>query len=167
MNAKAKKKAHAKKRPVHVETSRNATGAVAVHAHAGHSHAVGIGDLRVMIVQEDKNVWFARGLEIDFAEQGTTQEDVQKRFEESLADTITEHLRMRGNIRALLREAPPATWAEYYDGVECERFRLTSVTAHRLLPASEKRKADGKRLTFFDNIAYHLPAEAHEQVAQS
>ena len=163
MAGKKTKKGHPKEKRVVVRTSRTHSGAVAVHANAGEHHVVGIGDLRVMIVREDDDCWFARGLEIDFAEQGTSLDDVQTRFEESLADTIKEHLMMRGNIRELLRLAPADVWKEFYDGVTSEQFQLTCVTAARLLPHLAPGHTDGKQLRFFDNIQYHMPAPAPAQ----
>jgi hypothetical protein len=163
MIPKAKKKAHPqpkKRGRVHVQTARHASGAVVAHGRLGQAHAVGIGDLRVMIAREDEGCWFARGLEIDFAEQGTSIEDVQERFEASLADTIREHLTVRGNIRGLLRNAPQDVWDEYFHGVDSEQFTLTCVTAHKLLPPLADGKSDGKRVTFFDKIAYATPVEA-------
>jgi hypothetical protein len=148
------------KQKVAVHTARTKSGAIAVHAKAGEHHVVGIGDLRVMIVREDDGCWFAHGLEIDFAEQGTSLDDVQERFEKSLADTIREHLNVRGNIRSLLRLAPADIWTSFYDGVAEERFRHTCVTAHRLLPQVDPEQQDQKRVPFFDNIKYHSPATA-------
>lgn len=159
VKSKTKKKGFlkgGKQAKVVVRTSaRTKSGAVAVHDESGVDHVVGIGDLRVMIVQEDKGCWFARGLEIDFAEQGTSLEDVKFRFEKSLADTIKEHLTVRGSIRDLLHVAPPDVWNEFWDGVTGQRLSLSCVTAHSLLPRKEQAKTDGKHLPFFDKIAYH------------
>ena len=156
------KKTASREPAVVVRTARTKSGAVAVHANDGENHVVGIGDLRVMIVQEDDGSWFAHGLEIDFAEQGSSLEDVQGRFEASLADTIREHINVRGNIRSLLRLAPSDIWAAFYDGVAEQRFTHTCVTALRLLPEAN-RVQDRKRVPFFDNIKYHSPATALAQ----
>ena len=118
----------------------------------GEDHAVGIGDLRVTIVQEDEGCWFAQGLEVDFAEQGDSLADVRERFEASLADTIREHIEVRGNIRALLRLAPEDVWASFYDGV-AERFTRHCAAAVRLLPEADRMQ--DRRVPFFDKIRYY------------
>jgi hypothetical protein len=140
-----------------VRTARTDSGAVAVHANLGPTHAVAIGDLRVMIVRDGEDSWFARGLEIDFAEQGSSLEDVQERFEKSLTETIREHLNVRGNIRELLRFAPSEVLQEYYDAAAGEQFQLECVAATRLLPDPVER-TNGRRqepaVPFFDKIQY-------------
>ena len=142
-----------------VRTARTPSGTVAVHANVGATHAVAIGDLRVMIVRDD-DAWFARGLEIDFAEQGTSLEDVQERFETSLTETIREHLNIRGNIRELLRFAPNEVQREYYDAAAGEKFQLRCVAATRLLPDRQKNvvgRHQKPALPFFDKIQYLSP----------
>ena len=148
-----------------VRTARTDSGAVAVHAKVGSTHAVAIGNLRVMIVRDDDKSWFARGLEIDFAEQGTSLEDVQDRFEKSLTETIQEHLNVRGNIRELLRFAPSEVLQEYYDAAAGAHFQLRCVAATRLLPDRPRRIAgkDAKpQVPFFDKIQYLSPVEARQ-----
>jgi hypothetical protein len=122
--------------------------------------AMAIGDLRVIIVRDDDDSWFARGLEIDFAEQGTSLEDVQDRFEESLTETIREHLNVRGNIRELLRFAPNEVLQEYYDAAAGDQFQLRCVAATRLLPDRAKRiggQPQKQAVPFFDKIKYLFP----------
>jgi hypothetical protein len=145
-----------------VRTARTGTATVAVHANVGSTHVALIGDLRVMIVRDDDS-WFARGLEIDFAEQGTSLEDVQARFEKSLTETIQEHLNIRGNIRELLRFAPSEVLQEYYDAAAGEKFQMQCVAATRLLPARSKQRVGQHQkpaLPFFDKINYLSPVEA-------
>jgi hypothetical protein len=72
---------------------------------------VGIGNLRVIIVQDD-DVWFAQGLEIDYAAQGSSVSNVKKKFERGLCATIHENLKAYGNIEKMLRAAPPDVWQE-------------------------------------------------------
>jgi len=82
--------------------------AKAVHAKKrtdkGTAHVVGIGDLRVMIVEEEGH-WFAQGLEIDYAADGLSLDDVKRRFEQGLASTVSEHVKIYGSIQHLLRVA--------------------------------------------------------------
>jgi hypothetical protein len=138
-------------RKVTVETAHSSTGTVAVHATSGEHHFVVFGDLRVMVLQDEDGSWFARGLEVDFAEQGTSVKDVQDRFERSLSSTINAHLKRHGHIRNLLRIAPPDVWKEFYENGAVKRFDVTTASAHRLLP---KEAGDGYSIPFFNNIAY-------------
>jgi len=86
--------------------------ATAVHARLNDGdHLVGIGNLRVVIVQ-DEALWFAQGLEIDYAAQGQSLETVKTAFEDGLCWTIHEHLKVYGNIERFLRPAPPDIWKE-------------------------------------------------------
>ncbi len=68
----------------------------------GGQQAVGIGNLRVFIVQDGK-FWFAKGLEIDYATQGDTLDEAKDNFVVGLADTIDLHLQMHGSIEKLLQ----------------------------------------------------------------
>lgn len=89
----------------------------ALHLKNDDGHFVGIGNLRVVIVQ-DGSSWFAQGLEIDYAAQGTSEEDVRKQFEDGLYCTIHEHLTVNGKITNFLKPAPPEVWQEMlYDSV--------------------------------------------------
>src|ERR1700679_830697 len=68
------------------------SGSVAVHGSADDvHHVVGLGNIRVIIVP-DGSSFFAQGLEIDFASQGSTIEETKKNFEHSLCATIEQHI---------------------------------------------------------------------------
>ena len=69
-------------------------------------HLVGLGNLRVVIVP-DEDSWFAQGLEIDYAAQGQSVEEVQANFARGLRATINQHLQVYGNIKGLLKVAAP------------------------------------------------------------
>jgi hypothetical protein len=96
---------------------RQRSSTMAFHGKVkGGTNIVGIGNLRVVIV-ENEGTWFAQGLEIDYAVQGRSLAAVKKAFEDGLAATIHENLRMHGNIEALLKPAPPEVWKEMLFGV--------------------------------------------------
>ena len=108
--------------------------AMALHGASGSTHFVGIGNLRVMITR-DHGSWFAQGLEIDYAAQGSSLEDVKKRFEEGLAATIEEHLKIYASIDKLLRPAPKEVWVELANAAaEMKRYSQVSVHTLRSLP---------------------------------
>jgi len=78
----------------------------AIHANIdGENHLVGFGNLRVVIVEDDGS-WFAQGLDIDYAAQGSTIDEAKDNFARGLRATIDQHLCSRANIRSLLRGAP-------------------------------------------------------------
>ena len=52
--------------------------AIAIHAQDddGNNHIVGLGNLRVAIVQDGK-FWFAQGLDLDYGAQGNTADEAK------------------------------------------------------------------------------------------
>jgi|SRR5579875_389764 len=103
--------------------------AFALHASSKNGDAVGIGNLRVLLTDEE-GAWFAQGLEIDYATQGVSFEDVKHKFEEGLRATIKEHLRIFGSIENLLVTAPDETWQEFFVHATGLRFRHSQVSFH-------------------------------------
>jgi hypothetical protein len=93
------------------------------------TNIVGIGNLRVLITHEGE-AWFAQGLEIDYAAQGNSLNDVMKQFEEGLAATIHENLRVYGNIEKLLKVAPSEIWKEFFLNPEAIRNRHSQLSIH-------------------------------------
>lgn len=101
----------------------------AVHAKSGGDHIVGIGNLRVVIVQ-DEAAWFAQGLEIDYAAQGDSLESVKKAFEDGLCCTIHEHLRVYGTIEKFLKPAPSQVWKEMLYDTIADVNRYSQLSWH-------------------------------------
>lgn len=108
----------------------------------GSTHAVGLGDLRVLLVQEG-DVWYAQGLEIDYVAQGASLEGAQSAFERGLALTIREHLKLFGDIQRLLTPAPRAVWDEFFQHGEAGQYRFTTFTKHALSVSTEDVFLDG------------------------
>lgn len=106
----------------------------AVHYRKGDVHAVGIGNLRVMLIHED-GAWYAQGLEIDYCAQGESIEDVKSRFEQGLSVTLSEHLRVHGTIEGILVPAPREIWREFWTS-EATAESLSHFSFHR--PLAEK-----------------------------
>jgi len=139
------------KKPVS-DASVGTTGKSAMAIHAAHKdgehHVVGIGNLRVIIIPDGK-VFFAQGLEIDYAAQGDSVPDARKQFEEGLEATIQEHLRVHGNIDSLLKVAPNEAWNMLHKS-EARPQRYSQVTAHHVI----------KEATSFEGIDYLLASLA-------
>lgn len=104
----------------------------------GSAHVVGFGDLRVMIIRDGENEWYAQSLEIDYIAQGQSLESVQSAFEAGLKKTIEEHLKLYGDIKKLLKAAPQEVWAEFYEHTTSCAYRYSQISTHVLTtPASE------------------------------
>jgi len=72
------------------------------------------GTLRVLVVRDDKG-WFARGLEVDYAEGGLSVEEVIEHFEVGLRETVALRVQHQNDlVRGMggrVREAPsPWQW---------------------------------------------------------
>lgn len=110
-----------------------AAPAVAVHAadSDGVHHVVGIGNIRVVIVPDGK-FYFAQGLEIDYAAQGATVEEVKSNFEVGLTETIEQHLRIYGNIKKILTVAPVDVWHDVLFSGKPAVYKYSQFTGHEI-----------------------------------
>jgi hypothetical protein len=125
-----KKKARpAKAGPQAKQAKKPVTTAFHAEGEEGE-HFVGIGNLRVMLFNDDGS-WFAQGLEIDYAAQGSSVDDVQKRFEAGLCATLDSHLKMYGTIDGVLQIAPPEVWAELFTHAPLKRW-YSQLSFHKL-----------------------------------
>ena len=118
----------------------------------GADHVAGIGDLRVLLVEED-GAWHAQGLEIDCVAQGGSVERAKENFEVGLHAMIRENLKILGSIERLLTPAPPEIWKERLSP-RARAKRLSHLSVHRI-----GRMSEVASLLPFDGIAY-LRAEA-------
>lgn len=106
----------------------------ALHASTADGlNLVGIGNLRV-IVKNDGGRWSAQGLEIDYAVDGGSFEDVTREFAQGLMLTIDENLRICGHIKNVLKTAPPDVWTEFFEGALADKFRLqhSQLSIHKI-----------------------------------
>jgi hypothetical protein len=85
-----------------------------------------------MIKPESENMWVAQGLEIDFAVDGVTQDDVQKAFADGLYLTIRENLRVFGSLTQMLRAAPGEIWHEFLTGAADQQFTDSQSSVHKI-----------------------------------
>jgi hypothetical protein len=120
----------AKKEMVKIRRAHNAN-ARAITVSASDTHVVGIGNLRVAI-ETDGKFWTAQGLEIDYIAQGSDLEDAKKQFEDGLACTIHQHLRVYGNIDKLLSPAPREVWKEVLNP-KAIRTRYSQISVHEII----------------------------------
>lgn len=77
-----------------------------IHAKASDervdTHFIAVWNLRVWVREED-GWFFAQGLEVDYAAQGSTRDEVMQLFKDGFAATIDDHLRVYGTIEEFLR----------------------------------------------------------------
>lgn len=70
-------------------------------------HIIGLNSLHVIVgLEPDGELWYAQGVEIDYAASGYSLEDVQNRFERGFTETIKLHLQRWGNLDRFLKYAP-------------------------------------------------------------
>jgi len=93
------------------------------------AHVVGIGNLRVLIT-EDEGAWLARGLEIDYFAEGDSLASAQAAFADGLKATIKQHLMLYQSIQKLLVPAPVDVWKELFAATDDCKHTLTHVSFH-------------------------------------
>jgi hypothetical protein len=120
----------------------------------GSEHIVGIGNLRVMITNDDGS-WFAQGMEIDFAAEGATLEEAKANFEHGLCESINEHLNIYGTIEKLLVPAPKDAWVDLINAAAMKKL-YSQLTLH---------KTDLHKTLPFESIQYFSGAPAHDNHA--
>lgn len=109
------------------------TAPFALHVTAKDgSHTVCLGNLHVLITHHD-GAWLAQGLEIDYATDGNSVDDVKTRFEQGLIETVRSHIRVYANIKSLLRVAPQPIWDQFYAAVPPDfQHQQDLLTVHEL-----------------------------------
>ncbi len=105
----------------------NSLKAMAVHGTDGSTHVVGIGNIKVIICQDD-DAWFAQGLDIDYAANGHSLEEVKENFQTGLKGTIDLHIKAYGNIEHFLKVAPQSVWDELR--ASGKHYRYSQVSLH-------------------------------------
>ena len=121
-------------------TKLNATAkdTYALHLEEEGQAAVVVWNLSVLIVPDDK-FWFAQGLEIDYGAQGDTVEEAQENFQQGLLATISQHLRVHGNIEKLLKFAPSEILKEAAQ-YKLSIRRFAQASFHEVLDTESQQK---------------------------
>lgn len=107
----------------------------AIHAKGQSSDGssfdiVAFGNFKVLVTFED-GAYIAQGLDIDLVAQADTLEDVQRRFESDLRDTIAEYLEVYQSIEALLLQRAPQDVFEQYARLAGKAFELSQADLYR------------------------------------
>ena len=110
--------------------AKNPTSTSALHAQSqdGCTHVVAIGNLRVVLINEEGS-WFAQGLEIDYVAQGDSIETVKRNFEEGFTATVDQHIRVYGTIENLLIPAPQEVWKDVLHA-KCIKKSFSQFSLH-------------------------------------
>lgn len=98
-------------------------------ADGSDHHAVAMLNLTVMITNDD-GVWFAQGLEVDYAAQGDSLEEAKRHFEDGLHATINVNLEKYQSLKNMLTPAPAAVWQEFFE-TESECLAYSQFSLHR------------------------------------
>jgi len=109
------------------------------HAPGDLGDHVFVKNLHVLITN-DESVWVAQGLELDYAAQGDTLDEVKMAFTDGLFLTINENLKQFGDsgIQKLLVPAPPETWLPYLSAQpNTLKAMFTDEQFHPKLPFSK------------------------------
>ena len=118
------------------DTSKRSHQPVALHGTDGETHIVGLGNIKVIICQGNgKDAWFAQGLDIDYAANGHTLEEVKQNFQTGLRQTIDLHIKMHSNIEKFLKVAPQEVWDEL-SRVGGKPYHYSQVSFHKDLSAT-------------------------------
>lgn len=80
------------------------SGSIAIQVDGKGHTAVGIGNLRVLIIQ-DEDCWYAQGIEIDYGAQGDTPAEAKSHFEAGLFGTIDLNIKTYGSLDPILKFA--------------------------------------------------------------
>ena len=110
---------------------KNAAKAVKTDLPDGKGQAVGIWNLHVLIVPEGEG-WFAQAFEIDYGVQGSSPEEVKKRFEEGLAATIQHNVDIYGSIKNMLH--PNQDWFSLRAQTEGSEYDYSCVEVFDISP---------------------------------
>jgi len=97
------------------------------------SYLVRVLDLRVMVTEEQEGYWFAQGLEVDYAAQGSSWQEVRKAFEDGFTATIDAHLKKFGHLDYFDRRAPQDVWEEYQSAKFQKLFNSISIHLGRAI----------------------------------
>jgi len=92
-------------------------------------YKVVVWNLHVVVTNDDGG-WFAQGLELDYAAEGTSLETVKKHFEDGLAATVQAHLTIHGNLEQFFRPAPPEVWQELSNAAATKKMILRHISTH-------------------------------------
>lgn len=122
--------------------------------HEDGTHVVGIGNLRVVLVDLG-GCWIARGLEINYFAQGDSLEDVKKSFEDGLNATLDENIKAFGTIEKVLQVAPADSWNWVLEKAP-ELQTLTHISFHQ---CSEEAPIH-ELAPWFSGIEYYSQAVA-------
>ncbi len=104
------------------------------------------------MIVPDGDVWFAQGLELDYAVQGKSPKDARKQFTEGLKATIKEHLRVFGTIEKLLKIAPQQVWDDLLFSPGAIPNKYSAVNRYHM--ESETLPADLQQVLPFASIDY-------------
>jgi len=127
-----------------VMATKKVPSTIAIHKKTASKDVIGIGNLRVMITNDDGS-WFAQGLEIDYAAEGTSLSVVKNNFEQGLLATIVNHLQTYGSINYLLHPAPQPVWVEL-----AKAAMMRNIYSHVSVHGKIQDKSPFEQIVYFE-----------------
>ena len=97
---------------------------------AGGNHTVAFAALRVLVGKDGDGLWFAQGIDIDYAAGGYSAEDAQSRFEAGLIATVQANLERFGSVERFLKAPPAQEWLPLIGNAE--EYSVSVVSFHEL-----------------------------------
>lgn len=107
------------------------SSAEASHIKDGNTHIVEIRAMRVLIVKDTNDAWFAQCIDLDYATQGSTIDEAKSNFEKGLTLTIKAHLDRFGTIDHFMKAPPIEAWLPLISS-DHRVFNFSNVSAHDL-----------------------------------
>lgn len=105
----------------------------AIHVCDEHNkHTIAMQYIRVLIVQDDDNTWYAQSMDIDYAASGTTLENVQENFAKGLIGTLKANLEKFGHIRRVMESPPLSDWVHLLTQ-NPQTYAHNNVSSHHVI----------------------------------
>jgi hypothetical protein len=99
-----------------------------VTAFARHETQTAIvGLILQVLLARDGSSWIAQALDLDYATAGTSLEDVKRRFEMGLCETMQIHFNLFGNLSNFLHRPPEEEWQGLLKTADAQQYIQVSV----------------------------------------
>lgn len=125
------------------------------HTKEGDVHSISAKEIRVLVMK-DADALFAQGLDIDYAAEGESMDEVIENFVGGLVRTLHEHLVVHGNLRKLPAPAPPEYWQAYLSDdvhhVECRWLSVHKVPCDPEVRPKVGEDRPGLKLSVYSSI---------------
>lgn len=109
----------------------------ALHAKDGNNHTILMKSIRVLIVQDGEETWYAQSIDIDYAACGSSLENVQHNFAHGLKGTLKANLKRYGHVDRVMQTPPMSDW-KYLLSENFQAFEHSNVSSHKINDSAEE-----------------------------